>query len=83
MSSYLRAALIPEPHRSEIRTLLRDYVDVRLGGVETGMGEPVLARSEKLQGQLWAQAVTVAENGCGRSSIANHAAKPGVAVRRA
>ena len=60
-TAYLRAALVPEPHRTEIRTLLRDYVDLRPGGVEEGMAVPALARSEKLQGQLWAQAVIVAE----------------------
>jgi hypothetical protein len=60
-TTYLRAALIPEPHRTEIRTLLRDYVDVRLEGVKPGMEAPALARSEELQGRLWAQAVTVAE----------------------
>jgi hypothetical protein len=60
-SAYLRAALVPEPHRTEIRTLLRDYVDLRLGGVELGMTVPALARSEELQGRLWAQAVSVAE----------------------
>src|SRR6516162_6932392 len=31
-TTYLRAALVPEPHRTQIRTLLRDYVDVRLEG---------------------------------------------------
>jgi hypothetical protein len=60
-TTYLRAALVPEPHRAEIRTLLRDYVDVRLEGVEPGMAVPALARSEELQGRLWAQAVLVAE----------------------
>jgi hypothetical protein len=60
-TAYLRAALVPEPHRTEIRTLLRDYVGVRLGGVEPGMDAPALARSEELQSRLWAQAVTVAE----------------------
>jgi hypothetical protein len=60
-TAYLRAALVPEPHRTEIRALLRDYVDVRLGGVEPGVDAPALARSEELQGRLWAQAVTVAE----------------------
>jgi len=60
-TTYLRAALVPDPHRTEIRTLLREYVDLRLGGVEPGMAVPALARSEKLQGQLWAQAVSVAE----------------------
>jgi hypothetical protein len=60
-TTYLRAALVPEPHRTEIRTLLRDYVDLRLGGIEPGMAAPALARSEELQGRLWAQAVIVAE----------------------
>jgi hypothetical protein len=60
-TTYLRAALVPEPQRTEIRTLLRDYVDVRLEGVESGNPVSVLARSEELQGQLWARAVIVAE----------------------
>jgi hypothetical protein len=60
-STYLRAALVPEPHRTEIRTLLRDYVDLRVGGVEPGLDVPTLARSEELQGRLWEQAVIVAE----------------------
>jgi hypothetical protein len=60
-TAYLRAALLPEPHRTEIRALLREYVDVRLGGAETGMGAPAVARSEELQARLWRQAVSVAE----------------------
>jgi hypothetical protein len=60
-TTYLRAALVPEPHRTEIQNLLRDYVDLRLGGVEPGMVVPALARSEELQRRLWAQAVRVAE----------------------
>jgi hypothetical protein len=59
--TYLRAALLPEPHRTEIRTLLREYVDVRLEGVEPGRAEQALARSQELQDRLWAQAVAVAE----------------------
>jgi hypothetical protein len=60
-TTYLRSALVPEPHRSEIRTLLRDYVEVRLRGTEPGMAEPALARSEELQDRLWSQAVIIAE----------------------
>jgi hypothetical protein len=60
-TTYLRAALLPEPHRTEIRTLLRDYVDARLEAVQPGMTVPARARSEELQGRLWAQAVMVAE----------------------
>jgi hypothetical protein len=60
-TTYLRAALLPEPHSAEVRALLREYVDVRLGGVEPGMATTTLARSEDLQGKLWAKAVIVAE----------------------
>ena len=60
-TTYLRAALLPEPHRTEIRTLLRDYVDLRLEAVQPGMTVPARERSEELQSRLWAQAVVVAE----------------------
>ncbi len=60
-TTYLRAALVPKPHRTEIRSLLREYVDLRLAGVESGMAGEALARSEELHGRLWAQAVLVAQ----------------------
>jgi hypothetical protein len=60
-TTYLRAALLPEPHRTKIRTLLREYVDLRLEAVQPGMTVPARERSEELQGRLWAQAVIVAE----------------------
>jgi hypothetical protein len=60
-TTYLRAALLPEPYRTEIRTFLRDYVDLRLEAVQPGRTVPALARSEELQGRLWAQAVIVGE----------------------
>jgi len=55
-TAYLRADLLPEPHRAEIRKLLREYVDVRLGGVQSGKIEQAIARSEELHDQLWLQA---------------------------
>jgi hypothetical protein len=60
-TTYLRAALLPEPHRSEIRTLLREYVALRLEAVEPGMAVSARAHSEELQGRLWTQAVVVGE----------------------
>ena len=60
-TTYLRAALVPEPQRTEIRTLLRDYVDLRLEAVQPAMAVQALARSDELQGRLWAQAVIVGE----------------------
>ena len=45
-TTYLRAALVPEPQRTEIRTLLRDYVDLRLEAVQPAMSVQALARSD-------------------------------------
>jgi hypothetical protein len=55
-TAYLRADFLPEPHRAEIRNLLREYVDVRLEGVRSGKIEQAIARSEELHDQLWLQA---------------------------
>jgi len=55
----LRAQLLQEPQRSEIRTLLRQYVDVRLS-VRTASELPgAIVRSENLQQQLWSRAATL------------------------
>ena len=60
-TAYLRADFLPEPHRAEIRNLLREYVDVRLDGVRSGKIEQGIARSEELHDQLWLQATTSRE----------------------
>ena len=39
-TAYLRAALLSDPQRAEIRKLLREYVDVRLEAVQPGKAEP-------------------------------------------
>src|SRR5215467_11868462 len=46
--AYLRADLLPEPHRTEIRNLLREYVDARLEGVRSGDIEQAISRSEEI-----------------------------------
>ena len=51
-TTYLRAAMLPE-YRDELRTLLRDYVGVRLEIVRTGLVMPRVRRSEELQAQMW------------------------------
>ena len=57
-TTYLRAAMIPEPMRTESRNLLREYVDVRLKGAQqSDQLAQAIARSEELHNQLWAQAV--------------------------
>lgn len=55
-TTYLRAAMLPES-RDEVRTLLQDYVDVRLEVVRTNDVGAGVRRSEALQGQLWNRAV--------------------------
>jgi hypothetical protein len=55
---YLRAELLPEPHRNEVRKLLREYVDERLQWA--GVKNIHASRSSaELHRQLWAQAVAV------------------------
>jgi hypothetical protein len=58
---YLRARLLPEPERSEVARLLREYVDVRIAAVQEGKPDKAIARSEALHELLWAQAASAAE----------------------
>ena len=60
-TAYLRADLLPEPQRAEVRNLLRKYVDVRLEGARSGKFEQAIAQSEELQAQLWSKAIAARE----------------------
>jgi len=51
-TTYLRAGLLSEPQRMDIRNLLREYVKVRVEGVQTGQIDYLAKRSEELQEQL-------------------------------
>lgn len=55
-TAYLRAGLAPEPHRTEIRKLLSEYLDVRLSAIQAGNIEQGIRRSKELQRMLWAHA---------------------------
>jgi hypothetical protein len=59
-SAYLRADLLPEAQRSTAKSWLREYVDVRLKAVDEGALLEALARSAKLQSELWGLAVDAA-----------------------
>jgi hypothetical protein len=61
----LRAGLLPEPHRSDVRSLLREYLDVRVEAVQPGKLSRSIGRSEELHARLWAQAVAVGEKNPG------------------
>jgi hypothetical protein len=64
-TTYLRARLLGEPQRSEIAKLLREYVDVRLQGVEAGKLEDALTRSEEIHELLWLRTSEAAEKNTG------------------
>lgn len=60
-TAFLRAKLLPEPQRSIVSVLLREYVDVRLQAIQQLTIAKSIARSEEIHDLLWAQAVSVAE----------------------
>jgi hypothetical protein len=64
-TTYLRARLLPEPHRSEIERLLREYVDVRIRFLQEGNVAEGRARSEELHEKLWTQAMAAAQKSPG------------------
>jgi hypothetical protein len=59
-TTYLRAAFLPEPARSEVRELLRNYVDVRIDSVRTGAIDRALRQAQPVHDRLWEHAVTAA-----------------------
>lgn len=60
-TTYLRAKMLPEPMCTEAQNLLREYVDVRLEGVQPGKLEQAIVKSEDLHNRLWSVAVATAE----------------------
>jgi hypothetical protein len=55
-TTYLRADFLPESQRVAVRELLREYVDTRLAGVESGDIDSAIKRSEEIHNLLWAHA---------------------------
>ena len=64
-TAYLRARLLPEPQRSEIARLLREYVNVRVRAIQEGKVAEAIALSEELHEKLWSQATAAAEKNPG------------------
>jgi len=64
-TTYLRAGYLAEPEHSEIRKLLREYVNIRLAAALTATEGTqlleALKKSEQIQDQLWAQATIIAK----------------------
>lgn len=64
-TAYLRSSLLPEPHRTTLRSLLRDYVHIRVG-IVYAYGLParlqvVQRRAEALQQLMWSHVESLAE----------------------
>jgi hypothetical protein len=55
VTAYLRAELLPQPQGDQIRTLLREYADVRLQTSDPDRIEAALARSEEIHREVWAR----------------------------
>jgi hypothetical protein len=60
-TTYLRAGLLPDGHRVKTRKLLKEYVDNRLGAVESGNIDKLLLRTDELHRELWQEAETVGQ----------------------
>lgn len=56
-TTYLRGGMLPDPQRTEIRKLLREYVEVRLSAVEEGKLDTGIRKSAEIHEQLWNAAV--------------------------
>jgi len=60
-TAYLRAGLQPATRRDEVRALLREYVAVRIEGIESGRIEDALRRSAEIQRRLWGHAIAIGQ----------------------
>jgi hypothetical protein len=52
-TAYLRTRLVPEPHSSELRKILREYTADRIEAVKAGKVDEALARAGEAHRRLW------------------------------
>jgi hypothetical protein len=69
-TTWLRAGYLDEPYRTEIRDLLRDYVDGRANLPNLATLTEVRARSEQIHGELWTRAEAVARQNPDSTTVA-------------
>lgn len=60
-TTYLRTRLLPEPERTKIAGLLREYTELRVEYIASGRVSELMARSEEFHEQLWSSGVAAAE----------------------
>lgn len=61
-TTYLRAGFLPEPQQTETRTLLAEYVDVRVAAIDQASLAVAVVRSEEIQAVLWSAVETLARD---------------------
>ncbi len=60
-TTYLRAGFLPSPYKEDSRTLMREYVDIRLDALKPGSLSDAIARSEQTHDDLWHIAEIIAK----------------------
>ena len=72
-TTFLRAGLVPEPHRSEVRALLKEYLGLRLGVLEKASStedlRAMVRESEGLHQKMWAHAEALADENLKNADI--------------
>jgi len=64
-TAFLRADFLPEPGRTEIRSLFREYVAGRLEALKPDKFEAAIVRSEQILDALWVRVSLLAEKNAG------------------
>ena len=69
-TTYLRAGYLADPYGVESRKLLREYVNLRLEGLDPAATKSAIARSEQIHDELWLLAEEIAtENSASTISL--------------
>jgi hypothetical protein len=61
-ASDLRSAFLPEPQRSTIRRILREYLEAQFALEAAHPGSPTLVASQRMHTRLWAEAVAAVQS---------------------
>jgi hypothetical protein len=64
-TAFHRADLLPEPRRTQLRSLIRQYVDLRLEASRSPDVEKVIPRLRQLQERIWTEAIGTGKNESG------------------
>ena len=68
-TTYLRAGYLPEPYGADARTLIREYVPLRINTAERAKLAANFARSSEILDALWSQAEQLARENMGSEMV--------------